>query len=517
MANQQLFASRRGAFVPAANTTNEAGGAAYQRDAVAALAVYAATGCLNGVFYADAQTQLAQVLRLCEAVPTEFVARTALYARQNAYMKDMPALLLAHLAQRDGALCEKIFDRVVDNGRMLRNFVQIVRSGVTGRKSLGTRPKRLVRQWLERASVDQILAAAVGQSPSLADVIRMVHPRPQDAEREALYAWLIDRPYKAEALPAKVQAYETFKQNHEGDVPDVPFLFLTNLPLTDAHWTAIARRASWQTARMNLNTFQRHGVFAKPDDVGHLAAKLRDPAHVARARAFPYQLFAAWNAITGDMPQPLRDALQDAMELATQNVPVLAGNVVVAVDVSGSMSSPVTGNRPGSTTKMRCVDVAALIAACVKRKNPSARVIPFNTQVVSVTLNPRDSITTQATTLANALGGGTTVSAPLARLNAEKAMVDTLIIVSDNQSWADTCKVAATATMKEWSTIKHRCPGAKLVCIDLQPYMTSQTVESADVLHVGGFSDAVFDVLGTVASNGLDMASWKQRIERISL
>jgi len=31
--------------------------------------------------------------------------------------------------------------RVINNGKMLRNFVKIVRSGVAGRKSLGTAPK----------------------------------------------------------------------------------------------------------------------------------------------------------------------------------------------------------------------------------------------------------------------------------------------------------------------------------------------------------------------------------------
>ena len=43
----------------------------------------------------------------------------------------------------------------------------------------------------------------------------------------------------------------------------------------------------------------------------------------------------------------LRDALQDAMEHATQNVPAM-GKVYVAVDVSGSMGSPVTGYQSAS-------------------------------------------------------------------------------------------------------------------------------------------------------------------------
>lgn len=514
MANHQLFNSQRGKQVPAADARNEAGGLAYQRSPEAALALYAATGCLNGTYYADAQTQLDQVLQLCAKVPAELIARTAVYARQRGHMKDMPALLLAWLAQHDGALCAQVFERVIDNGRMLRNFVQVLRSGVVGRKSLGTRPKRLVRQWLERADVGEILNAAIGQQPSLADIVRMVHPKPADAEREALYAWLIGKPYQADKLPALVQRFEAFKRGENaGEVPELNFQYLTALPLSQAQWQSIARRASWQTKRMNLNTFLRHGVFKDAALTKQIAAALADAGLIRKARAFPYQLLGAWNAASTEMPQAIRDALQDAMEIATDNTPLLQGNVVVAVDVSGSMHSPVTGQRKGSTTALRCVDVAALVAACVKRKNPSARVMPFDTAVRNTVINARDSVITQAKQLAALCGGGTAVSAPLKKLNQESARVDTMIIISDNESWADTRR-HSTATMLEWAALKARCPKAKLVCIDLQPYATSQTVADADILHVGGFSDAVFDLLAGAANGERD---WLQQIAAIEL
>ena len=92
-------------------------------------------------------------------------------------MKDMPALLCATLAARDTALLARIFDRVIDDGRMLRNFVQIVRSAA-GRKS-GSAPRRssLVQRWFAQRNDEPVFRASVGQSPSLADVIKMVHPR----------------------------------------------------------------------------------------------------------------------------------------------------------------------------------------------------------------------------------------------------------------------------------------------------------------------------------------------------
>jgi 60 kDa SS-A/Ro ribonucleoprotein len=131
------------------------------------------------------------------------------------------------------------------------------------------------------------------------------------------------------------------------------------------------------------------------------------------------------------------NALQDAMEIATKNVPEFPGKVYVFPDVSGSMHSPVTGYRRGSTSAVRCVDVAALVAATVLRKNTQAEVIPFESNVVKVRLNPRDSVMTNAEKLAKLPFGGTNCSAPLAFLNKQNAKGDLVIYVSDNESWVD--------------------------------------------------------------------------------
>src|SRR5678815_1394401 len=123
------------------------------------------------------------------------------------------------------------------------------------------------------------------------------------------------------------------------------------------------------------------------------------------------------------------------MEIAIANVPAIEGRVYVCPDVSGSMSSAVTGYRPGATSAVRCIDVAALVAAAMVRKNPSAEVLPFEDRVVKVALNPRDSVMTNAQKLAAVGGGGTNCSAPLTKLNARRAAGDLVIFVSDNQSW----------------------------------------------------------------------------------
>jgi 60 kDa SS-A/Ro ribonucleoprotein len=521
MANKTLFQTVKGLFTPPANTVNEAGGTAYQLTPKAALAQYAATGCFSHTFYADASEQLEKVLALTKELDAEFVAKVAIYAHEKGFMKDMPALLVAVLSTKDKALLEKVFARVIGSGKMLRNFVQIMRSGAVGRKSLGSLPKRLVREWFENRPAETIFKQSVGQSPSFADVLKMVHPRPENAEKEALYGYFIGREIDTDKLPEIVRAFEKFKTGASLEVPSIPFQMLTALPLSTKDWMEIARHAPWQMTRMNLNTFDRHGVFRDAELVEIIAARLRNREAIKKARVFPYQLLAAYTAASNNpqMPRVISEALQDALEIATENVPELSGKVYVLPDVSGSMSSPVTGYRQGATSAVRCIDVAGLVASAILRKNPLAEILPFENDLVNIALNPRDSVMTNAQKLASIGGGGTNCSAPLRQLNKARAGGDLVIYVSDNESWIDASRTwnNGTETMRQWNEFKSRNPNAKLVCIDIQPYGTTQAQERADILNVGGFSDQVFSLIAEFAGGTMNAEHWVGVIESVEI
>jgi 60 kDa SS-A/Ro ribonucleoprotein len=527
MANKALFATGSMGRLPKPDARNSEGSPAYALPAKHALAQYAATGCLNSTFYAGAREQLDVVLGLCRKVDTDFIARTAVFCRERGHMKDMPALLCAVLAKEDVALLERVFPRVIDNAKMLRNFVQMVRSGVAGRSSFGSAPRRMVRRWLEARSDEALFRSSVGQKPSLGDIVKMVHPKPSTPSRNALYGYLAGRIRTSETLPELVQAYEAFRAGESLDVPEVPMEMLTALPLSTAEWREIARRASWQVTRINLNTFARHGVFgeeggsqnrAEKEITRLVADRLRDASAIRGARALPFQLLVAYANVDQGVPGRIREALQDALDVALANVPEFEGKVYVLLDVSGSMHSPATGHRPGATSVVRCLDVAALVAAALVRKNPWAEVLPFNEEVVDVAINPRDSVLTNATKLAALPQGGTNCSAPLRQLNRYRAEGDLVIFVSDNESWVDAAAVGhPTKVMAQWSAFKGRNPKARLACIDLQPNRTTQAQTRDDVLNVGGFSDQVFDVLAAFGSGRLTAGHWVAQIERIEV
>lgn len=539
-----------GTSVPSADASTYHGTPAYKLSSKAALAQLAVTGCFTSTYYTNPEDQLQRVLGLVKEVEPEFVGKLAVYARQSGYMKDMPAALVVYLTTVDAAVARKVFPKVIDNGKMLRNFVQILRSGAFGRHNVSSATmKRLLADWFNTRTDDQIFNMSLGSNPSFGDILKMARVPPKTKERSALHAHLIGKEtarfgeetfLTASALPARVAAYETYRKNPVGVLPSAPFEMLLGFTLDEDGWKEVARRATWFQSFKNLVTFARHGVFNDPEMVKLVADKIRDEKLIksGHAKVFPYQVMMAYKAAvdgvrntygakeTVTVPPAIAEALQDAMEFAVDNVPSFDGDVVVCTDVSPSMSAQITGERTNKkgereqhTTLVRCLDVAALYSVSMQRKTRPARVIPFDMDAMpTFRLNPRDSIMTNVDKLTKAAKrGGTDCSKPLQVLNDEKAHVDLIIMVSDYESWSNPQGYSrGTALMGEWRKIKERCPNAKMVCMDLTPHPTTQAPEAPDMLNVGGFSDKVFEVVDTFA-NGKSKDHWVDVIEKVEL
>jgi 60 kDa SS-A/Ro ribonucleoprotein len=563
MANKNLFKTVANK-APEATTVNNAGGKAYQMSPKAALAQIAATNTFNGTFYASAENNLKLAQEAVKNInDPEFIAKVAVYSRHKAYMKDMPAFLVAVLAcmndgkasnAHDRSLFRRAFRKVIDNGKMLSNFVQIGRSGVTGKvlnMSSGA-VRSAIQEWFDTRSPEAIFRASVGIDLPLKDILKMARPRPKaGSAKAALYAYLTDTPFNEDTqcyeqkrkdskgslyvahsdpwsnLPDVVRAYNLYKKHPVGTPPNVDFRLLTCLNLGTEQWTEIARNAGWMMTRMNLQTFERHGVFNNKDMVKLIADRLRDPEEISKARAFPYQLLVAFMN-TESVPQEIREALQDAMEVATDNVPVIDGNVYIAVDVSGSMGSSITGYRtnekgqPIPPSKVCCVHVASLFAATLVRKNKLAPVYPFDQRLHSTTgfdiLNPRDSIVTNAQKLAKYGGGGTNCSLVLDHLNrTEVRNAKAVIYISDYESWMDSGGFRGTGTMEAWKKFEKRNPGAKLINIDLTPRNNSQVSPQGNILQVGSWGDEAFNVIKNFIDHGNNPDHWVKEIEAVEV
>lgn len=517
--NKNIFGSSNKG--PVVDTVNQAGGIAYKMSDKEALAQLATTGCFNNTYYSTAEDQTKTLIDLLGKVDQKFAAQVAIYSRQKGNMKDMPSVICAYLFAQRSPYFATVFNQVIDNGKMIRNFCKVVRSGIFGRKSFGTVGKRVIQNWL--TSRKNLFGYIVGNDPSLKDIVNMVHPKPLNSAQEALFGYILGKEVNQELLPVEIQEYENFRKGFSTKVPNVPFEMLTNLNLPEAEWKTIAMTAGWQMTRMNLNTFLRHGVFKDLGMVKMITDRLINKQLILKSRCFPYQLMMAYLMVKDnfEMPNEIKNALQVALEIATENVPSYDCNVIICPDVSASMNTAVTGQREGATTKVTCTQVAALITATLARKNPQNHIFPFDTAVKNVYINPFDSIMTNAEKL-RMRGGGTNCAVSLQHANQHNIKADLVVYISDNESWVN-CDFSfyghgnnkRTDTVKQWEVFKKRNPNAKLVLIDLAPNTSLQIKNTKDILNIGSWNDSIFEVINSFV-NG-DSQSWIKEIEKIQI
>jgi len=524
--NKLLFTAEDPRF-PVSNALNSEGGAAYQRTAKQHLAQLATTGCFAGTFYISAKMQLDQVLGLAKEVDDEFLAKLAVYSRQHAFMKDMPVALLAILSTRNPTLTRRIFPQVVNNPRMVRTFFQLIRSGQFGRRGFGSALRNCLQRWFLDTPAVALINGTIGNKPSLRDVLRMVRPDPGDqSDRDQLFCWIAGREGDTHAVK-ELWALQQFRTTKSPELQreviantKLRWDLLADSALDQSVWVEIAKQMGHQALRMNLNTLMRHGVLQDATMVKYVADRLGDPQEVQQARQLPYQYYAAYKNTDGSIPALIRQALNNAAELACRNVPQIAGRFVIAIDNSASMNSPTTGHQQfGATSKMTCADAAGLFAAAMLKTNPDAITMPFNTCVIDRTIDPGDTILSITKQLSGS-GGGTNCAAPIQKAQEFDCPLTGIVIVSDNESWYRNQGGRGSSVVEAWRDFINIQRGRfhtkpRLVCIDIAPGGTVQCPDRDDVLNVGGFSDSVFQVVSQFL-NG-DTENFVSTIEAIEL
>ena len=116
-------------------------------------------------------------------------------------------------------------------------------------------------------------------------------------------------------------------------------------------WASVIPSMGVMALARNLRNFDEAGI----DDatVDTVIAKITDPDQAAKARLFPYQVWAAYKHAPSDN---WKRALGRTLDLTVGNIPPLDGTLVV-IDTSSSMTAPVSGR-----SKLARVEVAAVMA-----------------------------------------------------------------------------------------------------------------------------------------------------------
>ena len=259
--------------------------------------------------------------------------------------------------------------------------------------------------------------------------------------------------------------------------------------------------------------------------VEFVAGRVADADEIRSARQFPYQYLAAYLNADDGLPQTIKEALGAAAEIACGNVPELPGPVVIGLDVSGSMEfaghgpprprrneqdslrrrgGAVRGGHPAPQPGQRCHSVR-YVRVCDDGRGKESILEPGG--AAGEVRRRRHELFA-----AVARGDQRFRDQTVRRLRAGQRQRKLDRRRPPRFDGGDDGVAGLRATTRRGCR-RHRRP--KLVCIDLQPYATTQAPERADILNVGGFSDAVFGVVSGFLSG--DASRFVKEVEMIEV
>lgn len=330
-----------------------------------------------------------------------------------------------------------------------------------------------------------------GQSRTIrmADVIELTHPKPKDETQSALFKYLVDNrhnrdSFNLEALPKialdkkllslpegeRIAAFQAGQTRDAGWTWERVAGWIPG-GLTDAVWEGIIPTMGYMATLRNLRNFDQAGV--SPGVKKLVNEKLADPEQVAKSLQFPYRFLSAWsNTESLDWAS----SLETAANLSVKNIPEFEGRTLVIIDTSGSMQSPVGGDR----SKIQCVDAAALFGYALALRNVG-RVDLVMFADTSATLTPPTkgaSLLRSVTTFRKQVGKVGYSTNTWAAIRKHYNGHDRIIVLTDEQSHD-----------------RGKNPGCFMHFFNLSGYRYGTAPKDSRTFAYGGFTDQMFSTL----------------------
>ena len=300
----------------------------------------------EGEFYEDGQTIASRITDLASRVSASDVAALAIEARERMNLRHVPLLLvIAVIDKRLGrdfdtaGLIERVCQRADEPGELLALYWK------DGRRPIPAAMKRGLARAMAKFDAYQLAKYDRKTGVKLADVLRLTHPKPANDEMDSRYEGIVRGTLEAPdtwevALSTGGDKRATFERLlDEGGLGYMALL--RNLRGMD--------EAGVDTDKVRKAILARRG-----------ASRVLPFRYVAAARAAPRY-------------EPVLD---EALSAAVETMPVLEGETLVLVDVSGSMDQPLS-----QRSDLTRLDAAATLASVIHGRT---RVFTFSDSVVEV-------------------------------------------------------------------------------------------------------------------------------------
>jgi 60 kDa SS-A/Ro ribonucleoprotein len=278
-----------------------------------------------------------------------------------------------------------------------------------------------------------------------------------DEARKHLYLWARGKEFDKDKLPNQVRAHIQAMENSY-------ILFLPkHIALNKLPWEALPTSAlndpnvwDFMVPTMGLTAIVRHlGKMTSIDAItrksyNHVVERILNPENIKAARVHPFALlqalcvYKAGRGIKGDLKwNPVGavvDALETAFYMAFQNVEPTNKRILLALDVSGSMTSPIFNSF------LTCREASAAMALVTMATEPNCEIVGFTSKgsrgyggaakLTPLDISPKDRLDQAVKKISGLSFGGTDCSLPMRWAQANKKQFDAFILYTDGETWA---------------------------------------------------------------------------------
>jgi 60 kDa SS-A/Ro ribonucleoprotein len=404
------------------------------------------------------------------------VARVAEVSESGRAPKNDPALFVLAMAAGLGddatrAAAFAALPRVARTGTHLFHFLRFV----GGFRGWGRGVRRAVAGWYTqkapRELAYQLLKYPSRDGWSHRDALRLAHPKPASEEQRVLFRRAVSRGRWTAAdgagdSPALALVHAADALHREPDIPPdraaeairahrlTREMVPTHLLAHPVVWEALLQDMPLTALVRNLATLTRVGLLAPGSEAARtVAGRLADGGALQRARVHPVQVLSALRTYasgrgarghgTWDPVAQVVDALDAAFYLAFGAVKPAGKRMMLALDVSGSMSAPVLG-----LENLNCREASAAMALVTAATEPEHRFVGFtagshptmhrgyDTGLTPLAISPRQRLDDVVKSISGLPFGGTDCALPMVEALKHRWPVDVFVVYTDSETWA---------------------------------------------------------------------------------
>ncbi|MFN8651811.1 MAG: TROVE domain-containing protein [Gemmatimonadales bacterium] len=531
----RLFTPQHEPIPNTSQVPNSAGGYAFPVDRWSRLDRFLVLGSEGGTYYIGERTltqENAKAVVECLAEDgLRTVERILEVSVAGRAPKNDPALFALAIAAGVGdaptqAKAWEVLPSVARTGTHLLHFLQYLKAF----RGWGRSVRRAVAAWYTAKPAEELLYQVL-KYPSRdgwaqRDALRLAHPKAPTVAHDLVFRYATKGWEGVVTLAgvgdmAVVQTMEAV-ESLQFQAPGLAAQTIARHGLTREMvptpllqhavvWEALLERMPLTALVRNLGTMTKVGLLAPYSRAAkRVVERLGDTAAIRKARVHPVAILAALKTYAQghgmkgkNSWQPVAqvvDALDRAFYLAFRNAPSTGRRVMLALDVSGSMTSRVLGME-----YLSCREASAAMALVTAATEPHHRFTAFTAGnhpsrwgpqlgagLSTLAISPRQRLDDVVRRITGLTFGGTDCALPMLEALKHRWAIDLFVIYTDNETWAGAVHPAqALRLYRERMGIP-----AKLVVVG----MASNGFSIADpadagMLDVVGFDSAVPELL----------------------